>query len=271
MSADLKSRAAAREQMTGTFLNLGSILSAEACALAGFDWLLIDLEHGGGTEQQLAGQLLAGEAHGVKSIVRVESAEPIRTGRALDMGAAGVMFPRLRTLADVQSAVSSIRYPPLGARGVASYNRAGKFGLGASSLEHVASRSVCVIQVETVELITILDEAAAVDGVDVLFVGPRDLQTSITAAGGAAADFDIALDRVLAAATATGVAAGIIASSESELADYCDRGFTFNAFASDSAMLAGTGRDVLQRLANRRASAEVAGAQPNTAKTRTIT
>ena len=70
----------------GTFLNLGSPLVAEVCALSGFDWLLVDLEHGAGGEEALVGQLLAGAAHDVPVLVRVESAERIRVGHALDLG-----------------------------------------------------------------------------------------------------------------------------------------------------------------------------------------
>ena len=247
-TADLKARVQAGELLTGTFLNLGSPLAAEACAIAGFDWLLVDLEHGGGTERQLIEQLLAGDAHGVPSIVRVESLEPIRAGRALDMGAAGVMFPRLRTAEDAQRAVSSMRYPPLGSRGIASYNRAGAFGLNASGLETRALRCVGVLQVETTELVEHLDAVADLDGVDVLFVGPRDLRASIAAAGRSPGAFDEALERVLQLAGAGKIAAGIMASTEAELAGYVSRGFTFNAFASDSAMLASASRDVLHHL-----------------------
>ena len=92
----LRDRLRAGAPTLGTFLNLGSPLAAEACALAGFDWLLIDLEHGPG-EDALVGQLLAAAVHGVPALVRVETDERIRAGRALDAGAAGVMFPRMPT------------------------------------------------------------------------------------------------------------------------------------------------------------------------------
>ena len=109
----LRDRLRAGEPTLGTFLNLGSPLAAEACALAGFDWLLIDLEHGAG-EDALVGQLLAAAAHGVPALVRVESAERIRAGRALDAGAAGVMFPRM----DIDRAgAGRAGPPPLSARG----------------------------------------------------------------------------------------------------------------------------------------------------------
>src|SRR5271168_897502 len=104
----------------GTFLNLGSPLVAEVCALSGFDWLLVDLEHGAGGEEALVGQLFAGAAHDVPVLVRVESAERIRVGHALDLGVAGVMFPRLDTTDEVATAVSHMWYPPRGDRGVAT-------------------------------------------------------------------------------------------------------------------------------------------------------
>ena len=84
----------------GTFLNMGSPLAAEACAIAGFDWLLVDLEHGGRGEESLLGQVLAGAAHDVPVIVRVETIDRIRSGHVLDLGANGVMFPRVNSRDD---------------------------------------------------------------------------------------------------------------------------------------------------------------------------
>src|SRR3954452_15240509 len=90
---DLSSRLASGDTLYGTFLGLGSALAAEACALAGFDWLLVDLEHGGGDESELLHQQVAADAHAVPMLVRVESTHRIRAGHALDLGAAGIMFP----------------------------------------------------------------------------------------------------------------------------------------------------------------------------------
>ncbi len=105
------------EATRGTFLNLGSALVAEVCALSGFDWLLVDLEHGAGGEEALVGQLLAGAAHGVPVLARVEAAERIRIGHVLDLGALGVMLPRLDTPEQVRGALGHLRYPPRGAPG----------------------------------------------------------------------------------------------------------------------------------------------------------
>src|SRR3954465_12812421 len=138
----------AGEPPLGTFLTLGSPLAAEACARAGFDWLLIDLEHGAG-EDALVGQLLAAAAHGVPALVRVESAERIRAGRALDAGAAGVMFPRMDSVEQVRDALRHLRYPPEGDRGVATYNRACGFGLRTDALDSATDEGGGRIQLES--------------------------------------------------------------------------------------------------------------------------
>src|SRR5882757_9143356 len=123
--SDLRGRLAAGETLYGTFLGLGSSLAAEACAVAGFDWLLVDLEHGGGDERALLQQVLAAEARRVPMLARVESVEDVRT------------------------AVRHLRYPPEGDRGVATYNRVYDFGLRPEGLATANDSVVGVVQVES--------------------------------------------------------------------------------------------------------------------------
>jgi len=99
----MKARLAAGETLFGTFLTLGSPLAAESLGLAGFDWLLVDLEHGGGHESQLLGQLLGATAAGVHALVRVESDVRGRTARALDLGVEGVMCPQVNSAEAAQT------------------------------------------------------------------------------------------------------------------------------------------------------------------------
>jgi len=227
-----------RDPLVGTFLNLGSALAAEACALAGFDWLLVDLEHGGRGEDGLLGQLLAGAAHDVPVLVRVESDSRIRAGRVLDAGASGVMFPRLETVEEVKTAVRHLHYPPEGDRGVATYNRSCGFGLAPEILEHSGSLIVVAIQIETLPALASVEEIARVPGVDVVFVGPRDLGHALGIPGQMDhPTFREALGRVSRAAAAAGVAAGILAGSAEAAAQYADEGFTFVAVGSDSTTL----------------------------------
>ena len=247
--SDLRGRLAAGETLFGTFLGLGSALATEACAVAGFDWLLADLEHGGGDESDLLHQQVAAEAHGVPMFARVESAERIRTGRLLDTGVAGVMFPRLETVEEVRAAVRHLRYPPEGDRGVATYNRVYGFGLHPEGLTSANAGVVGIVQVESGRALGAVDAIAAVAGVDVLFVGPRDLSHDLGIPGrfGEPA-FVAALDRVLAAAKDAGIAAGILAGDAEQAGRYADLGFRFVGVGSDGSLLARAAHDSIRRL-----------------------
>jgi 2-keto-3-deoxy-L-rhamnonate aldolase RhmA len=119
----------------GTFIGMATPVSAEVCAASGVDWVLLDLEHGAGGEEQIRDLVPAAGSYGVPTVVRVEAAERIRVGRALDCGAAGIMLPRLNSAAEVAAALTHLRYPPSGDRGVATYNRACRFGLDPAALD----------------------------------------------------------------------------------------------------------------------------------------
>jgi len=228
----------ARTPTCGTFLNLGSTLAAEVCALSGFDWLLVDLEHGAGGEEALVGQLLAGAAHNVPVLVRTESVERIRVGHVLDLGVHGVMYPRLNTPEEVVESLRHLWYPPRGDRGIAGFNRARQFGGDGRSSEQVNDSILSIIQIETVPALSDVDKIAAIPGVDVMFVGPSDL----SAAMGIPGQFDApelieALKRVVDACQRENVAAGILTADPDRVAGLQDLGFNFVAVGSDSSIL----------------------------------
>jgi 2-keto-3-deoxy-L-rhamnonate aldolase RhmA len=247
--SDLKRRLLAGETLIGTFLGLGSTLAAEACAVAGFDWLLADLEHGGGDERALLHQQIAAEAHGIPMLARVESAERIRSGRLLDSGVAGIMFPRLETAVEVHAAVRHLRYPPAGDRGVATYNRVYAFGLRPEGLLTANDGVLGIVQVESRRALAVVDEIAAIPGVDVLFVGPRDLSTDLGCPGEFThPEFTAALDRVLSAAKEAWIAAGILAGDAAQAAAYAGLGFRFVGVGSDASLLARAAYDSVAKL-----------------------
>jgi 2-keto-3-deoxy-L-rhamnonate aldolase RhmA len=237
--ADLRGRIRAGETVYGTFLGVGSAAAAEACALAGFDWLLTDLEHGSGNEQSMAHEIAAAEVHDVPVLVRVESDARIRTGRVLDAGAAGVMFPRLDDPAQVAAAIRHLWYPPMGDRGIATYTRSCDYGLNPGALDTANDRVVGVVQIESLSALEHVDDIAAIDGVDVIFVGPRDLSHALGVPGQTEApEFRDALRRVVTAAAASDVAAGILAGAATQAADYVSMGFRFVGIGSDISLLA---------------------------------
>jgi len=223
----------------GTFLNLGNPHSARMAAQSGFDWVLIDLEHGAGSEQGLPNLILAIEGSACSPIVRVVSNNQDSIKRALDLGAVGVMVPYVSTADEARAAVSYTRYPPQGVRGVASSTVATGFGMNAVSYQQQADEHVLsIVQIETRQAVENADAIAAVEGVDVLFVGPLDLSFQL----GCPRDFEhadelAAFDQVIAACRKHGKAPGIL-STVANAADHVARGFTFNAVGSESWALA---------------------------------
>lgn len=233
----------AGERTLGTFVGTASAVTAEVCAAAGFDWLLLDLEHGAGGEEQVRDVVPAAGSYGVPTVVRVESADRIRMGRVLDVGAAGVMLPRMDSAAQVTEAIRHLRYPPHGDRGVATYNRACRFGLDPGALDRVNDEILTVVQIESRAAVAAVDEIAAVSGVDVLFIGPRDLSHDLGVPGDVTAPaFVEAVGAVLAAGRRHGTAVGLLVSDGAAALQRLAQGFSFLAIGSDSTLLAAAAR-----------------------------
>jgi 4-hydroxy-2-oxoheptanedioate aldolase len=232
----LRGRILAGEATVGTFLNLGSSVSAEICAAAGYDWVLIDLEHGSGTISDLLGQLQAISGTGATALVRVEVTTRTDVSRALDPGAGGIMFPRIETAAESREAVQYLRFPPDGIRGVASQNRAGRFGaVPITEIGQLAADVIGIVQVETLRSLSELDAIASIDGVDVLFVGPADLTYALGIPGRLDhRTYLDALDAVVEATSRAGCSPGILVRDLAQAAIHLDRGFRFIGIGSDS-------------------------------------
>lgn len=232
---DFRRRVLAREWLTGTFLNLGSPLTVEIAGLAGFDWLLIDHEHGPGGEDTLLHQLHAAAATPAFAVVRIAQNETPRFKRVLDVGAMGVMVPYVSTAAEARAAVAAMRYPPHGIRGVAKFNRGAGFGGDFEDYYlHAHERLLTVIQIETPEAIRNIEEIAAVDGADVLFVGPTDLSYNMGIRDQLESPaFTEVLRRVSAAAQNHGKAAGILVHNPALVPKVRALGYTFTALGSD--------------------------------------
>lgn len=234
-----------QEPLRGTFLSLGSPLLARMAAQLGFDWVLIDLEHGACTEPDLQAMLLAVEGTTCAPLVRVVSNDQDSIKRALDLGATGVMIPYVSTAEEANRAVALTRYPPHGCRGVAGSTIATEFGLSTDEYHaNIHERTMVIVQIETAEGVNNIEEIVAVDGVDVVFVGPLDLSYNLGCPKNFEhPDFIAALQKVLNACQSTGTAVGIL-SNEDNAKQRLEQGFTFLAVGSD----AGAAKDGLQRL-----------------------
>jgi 4-hydroxy-2-oxoheptanedioate aldolase len=232
-------RVLAAEAVAGIWCNLGSANTAEIAAQVGFDWILLDAEHGPGDETLLMHQMQAVGGYPTAPIVRIVAPEPALIGKVLDLGAAGVMVPRLRTMAEAMRVVAAMRHPPAGSRGVSRVNRATGFGLHADQYLRDANQSLLtMIQIETREALTMLDELASLDGVDVLFVGPMDLSYSLGIPGQFThPDFLAAQQQVVAACQRAGKAAGTLLGDAAALPGARALGYTVLALGSDAGLV----------------------------------
>lgn len=261
MSTDRRPDAAFHERvrggelLLGTFANMASPIAVEICAKAGFDWVLVDLEHGAGAESGLLSQAIACEAAGAVPIVRVESNHRLRISRALDLGVLGVMVPRVDSAADARAVVASLRYPPDGERGVALMTRAGGYGtISHDAVRGLNEKAVGIVQIESAAAVEQVTTIAQVPGVDVLFVGPTDLTHSLGIPG----RFDDARylrasESVVSAALAAGKVPGILVRSPEDARRSVEMGYRFVGIGSDSAFLASGARGIVEALGELRA------------------
>jgi 4-hydroxy-2-oxoheptanedioate aldolase len=177
----LKARFARGEAAYGVNLMFPSVQMVETFAHLGFDWVLIDCEHGAISVESLDALTMAADASGIVPIVRPPSNDPAAILRVLDRGAHGVQVPHVESAEDARRAVSAARYHPLGERGLAAGTRATAYGIGFDAQAHVerSNRDVLVVlQLEHRAALAHLDEIVAVEGADVFFVGTNDMSLS---------------------------------------------------------------------------------------------
>ncbi|TLD68361.1 2-dehydro-3-deoxyglucarate aldolase [Phragmitibacter flavus] len=224
--------------MLGTWMSIGSPVIAEIAAHSGFDWLLFDLEHGNEAEAALPAQLRAISATHCKAIVRVGAIYPDLIARVLDWGAHGIMAPRINTAAEAESLVQAAHYAPRGRRGYSRSARTYGYGLNPPATSADITPPIIMAQIETIEGVQNTAAITAVDGIDVLFIGPADLQFDLQARPHLA-DFDYptALETVNQIASSAGKSTGILIRDQAQLQSHRDLGFTHIAIDSDLAIL----------------------------------
>ena len=251
---NLKKRIQQGETVNGCWLNLGSSLTAEIVGLSGFDWVLIDLEHGAGSEKDVLSQLQALESTPTTPFVRVESADHARISRVLDMGAAGIMCPKVNNADEAKKVINGIHYPPFGNRGVAKMVRATGFGVNFDQYYDESKENILgIIQIETVEALKHLDEIAAVEGVDVLFIGPADLSMGLGIFGQFNNPIFLdAVENIVKAAENAGKATGILFFNPDDYKKYHDMGIKFIACGADATFVADGAKAMAKKLSNLR-------------------
>ena len=212
----------------GTWLQIGSSQTAEIMGQAGFDWVILDTQHGGMSEATLLPLLQALSTTGTPALVRVNWLDPALIMRAGDLGADGVVIPMVNTPEDAELAVRSIRYPP---RGMRSFGPLRNYFIGGE-----AKQALCLCMIETVEALANVEKIAAVPGLDGLLVGPADLALSmgLEFAGPMRPEVLDAIGRVASACKQNGLIAASVAMDPGNLSDQVGRGITFITLGADS-------------------------------------
>ena len=178
----MKSLFADGKPALGCSLMFPSPQLVEMLAHAGFDWVLLDCEHGSLSLADVEIMAMAADAAGITPIARPRSNSPADIQSVMDRGVAGVQIPHVNTADDARRAVQSVKFGPGAARGLAAGTRPDRWGLGARMpdfTEQANANSLVCVQIEHQQAVGNIDEILAVDGIDVFFIGPSDLSQSM--------------------------------------------------------------------------------------------
>lgn len=223
----------------GLWMSLASPAATEVAAGAGFDWLLLDMEHSPNELPDIAHHLRAAEGGTAEPVVRVPWNEPVIVKRLLDIGARTLLFPFVQSADEARRAVAATRYPPQGIRGFAGTTRANRYGRVADYAKR-ASEEICVlVQCETRKAVADIPAIAATEGIDGIFIGPADLAADMGhLANTQHADVQAAILDAGKRIRAAGKAPGFLSVREDETRRVLDAGFLFVAVGSDVGVLA---------------------------------
>jgi 4-hydroxy-2-oxoheptanedioate aldolase len=234
-----KQAIASGKRQIGLWSSLAGTVSAEIIAHSGFDWIVIDMEHAPNDLPQVVAQLQAMATGTATPVVRPPWNDFVTIKRVLDGGAQTLVIPYVQNRAEAEAAVAAIRYPPHGIRGVAAGARGSNFGRVPNYLVKAEADLCLIVQVETAEAMSVLEEIVGVEGVDGVFIGPADLAASMGHLGNPGAEpvqaaIREAAQRILKA----GKSPGILSTVEADARRYLDWGYVFVAVGVDAALLA---------------------------------
>jgi len=231
----------------GSWVQIGHPDVAEIMANMGFDWLVLDNEHGPLSTETTQLLIQAMSSTETVPIVRVPWNDMVEIKRALDIGAYGVVIPWVNSKEEALYAVRACKYPPAGLRGVGP-RRASRYGIDIKEyLQRADDEILIIIQIETQQAVDHIDEILSVEGIDAFFIGPYDLSASLGYLG--QPNHPKALEtfyRLLDAAKSAGVASGIHALNLELAQHYIGKGFQFVALSTDTGLLIHGCQEILE-------------------------
>lgn len=251
-------RAHGAKSPIGTWVLSASPIVAEAVGSAGFDWGVLDMEHGPVDLMELVQLLQAVGNTKMVPVVRLPWNDVVTVKRVLDAGALTLLFPMVQNADEARRAVAATRYPPEGVRGMAGMSRASRFGTTRDHLRTANQSIAVVVQLETPAAVARLEEIAAVPGVDALFVGPADLSGTMGHAGELMhAEVMNLMTDAADRAEAVGIPIGTVGGTPEEVTRYRAAGYDFVAVSSDLGLLMRGAQAAVHALRNAGGTAHV--------------
>jgi 4-hydroxy-2-oxoheptanedioate aldolase len=232
----------------GLWSSLSSSYTVEVIAGAGFDWILLDMEHSPNDLESLLAQLQAAAPYASHPVVRVPWNDMVTIKRVLDAGAQSLLIPYVQNAAEAKAAVASTRYPPAGVRGVAGTTRATRFGRIKDYAKRAHEELCVLVQLETKPALAEIEKVAAVDGVDGIFIGPADLHASMGYTGETAnAAVMPLIEDAMRRIRRAGKAPGYLSPVEADAKRMLGAGAQFVAVGADVGLLARGAENLLAR------------------------
>jgi len=247
----LKKALIQNRQTYGSWITINHPIVPEILALAGFDWLVVDMEHSSIELNGLLPLIISIEAHNIVPLVRVGENNPNLIKRVMDAGAYGVIVPNINSAQEAMAAVNAVKYPPIGTRGVGLY-RAQQYGQKFEDYKSWLSKeSVVIVQIEHINAVKHINEIFTTPGIEAFIVGPYDLSGSLGKPG-VFDDPEVvrALKKVMEAAKRHSIPAGFhsVSSDPEEARKRREQGYKFLAFSMDTIFLAYSARNDMSKL-----------------------
>ncbi len=231
----------------GTWMNFASVGAAEALATTGWDWIVVDTEHGAVDIESLASMFIAIGSTPTIPMCRVPWNDPMLIKRVLDAGSYGVVVPMVNSPEEAKAAVEACKYPPEGIRSAGGGRW--RYWAGPDYLRHANEEILIVVQIEHIDAVRRVREILAVPGVDACFIGPNDLAWSMGlqfATGEARKAHEEAIQEVLHGAKDVGVPAGIHAQSPEEVVERIKQGFQYIACKNEARFMLDAAGDAVK-------------------------
>jgi len=239
----------AKHVVYGTWLMSGAPSTAEALGCAGFDFLVVDMEHVPVDTPEMIELLRTLAGTPAQAVVRLPWNDMVMVKRALDGGAQNLMFPFVQNADEARRAVSYTRYPPEGIRGVAAMHRASRFATVPDYLNRASGELCVIVQIETLAALETLPQIAAVPGVDSIFIGPGDLSASMGFLGDIAnAAVQEKLRHAAQLCRQLGKPCGIVGPNPEMVGKFLEYGYSWVAIASDMGLMVGRAQEWLGKL-----------------------